>query len=172
MEEDEILDLVNDKDEVIGTIPRRESSRIVSEKLGFIRATDMFIRNSEGKIWVPKRTAHKTIAPNGLDYSCGGHVSSGDDYDETMVREIQEELNFTPNPKKLHYIGKMSPTSTPYFRAIYVYESDETPEFNPADFVSAEWMKPSELLSLLESGVPAKGSIKETIEYLISKGEL
>lgn len=170
--EEEILDLVNDKDEVIGTIPRRESSRIVSENLGYIRATDMFIRNSQGKIWFPKRTAHKTIAPNGLDYSCGGHVSSGDDYDETMVRELEEELNFTPDPNKLRFIAKLAPTTTPYFRAIYVYESDETPEFNPNDFVSAEWMKPSELLDLLATGVPAKGSIKETVEYLISKGVL
>ena len=145
---------------------------LVLEKLGYIRATDMFIRNSHGEVWIPKRTAHKTIAPNGLDYSCGGHVSSGDGYDDTMVREMEEELNFTPDPARLRFIAKMPPTSTPYFRAIYIYDSDETPQFNPDDFVSAEWMAPKELLELLASGVAAKGSIKETVEFLIAKGEL
>lgn len=166
-EEAEILDLVDSEDKVIGKIKRGDSHRLVSERLGYIRATDMFIRNSTGKIWVPVRTAHKTIAPNGLDYSCGGHVSSGDDYDKTMKREIEEELKFTPDPHRLHFILKMPPLATPYFRAIYIYESDDTPQYNPYDFVGGEWMTPKELLDKLDAGVPAKSSIKETVLTLI-----
>lgn len=161
MEEEEILDLVDENDNIIGTINRSESNRLVSEKLGFIRATDMFIKNSNGLLWIPKRTPHKTIAPNGLDYSCGGHVTSGDDYDSTMIKEIEEELNFTPDPNKLHYITKMPPNVTPYFRAIYIYDSDETPNYNPDDFVSSEWMTPNELMEVLNKGISAKSSIKK-----------
>jgi len=171
--EEEILDLVNDKDEIIGKIKRSEADRLRPEELlGFIRATDMFMRNSEGKLWIPRRTPHKTIAPNGLDYSCGGHVSSGEDYDTTMTREIQEELNFTPDPNKLHYVTKMSPGVSPYFRAIYVYDSDETPNYNPEDFVSGEWLTPDELLNKLDEGVPAKSSIKETVLKLLELGNI
>jgi isopentenyl-diphosphate delta-isomerase len=166
-EEAEILDLVDDEDRVIGRIKRSDSRKLVSERLGYIRATDMFIRNSVGKLWLPMRTPHKTIAPNGLDYSCGGHVSSGDDYDSTIEREIEEELKFTPNPQKLHFILKMPPLTTPYFRAIYIYESDDTPDYNLDDFVGGEWMTPKELLDKLESGAPAKSSIKETVLKLI-----
>lgn len=57
MSEDEILDLVDDKDEVIGKISRSQYDRLVTEKLDYIRAIYMFIRNSKGQLWVPKRTA-------------------------------------------------------------------------------------------------------------------
>jgi len=170
--QEEVLDLVNDKDEIIGTIARSQSHRLTTEKLGFTRASDMFIRNTEGKLWIPKRTAHKTIAPNGLDYSCGGHVTPGDDYDSTMIKEIEEELNFTPDPGKLHYITKMPPTTTPYFHAIYVYDSDETPNYNPNDFVSSQWMTPKELLATLDNGALAKTSIKETVLKLLELGKI
>ena len=163
MDEEEILDLVDSEDKVIGQIKRSESDRLVREKLGYIRAVDMFIKNSKGQLWVPTRTPHKKIAPNGLDYSCGGHVSAGDGYDDTILREVEEELNFTPDPQKLHYVIKMPPAATPYFRAIYIYESNDTPNYNPDDFTSSEWIDPDELLTKLESGVPAKLSIKETI---------
>jgi isopentenyldiphosphate isomerase len=162
-DQEEILDLVNEEDSVIGTIKRSESHKLAGGNLGYIRATDMFIKNSKGQLWIPKRTATKTIAPNGLDYSCGGHVSSGDGYDETMIREIEEELNFKPDKDKLHFIVKMPPDTTPYYRAVYIYESDIEPEYNRDDFVSAEWLTPEELLAKLDSGIPAKSSIKETI---------
>ena len=170
--DEEILDLVNDKDEIIGTIKRSDSGKLVTEKLGFIRAVDMFIKNSEGKIWIPKRTAHKTIAPNGLDYSCGGHVTSGDDYESTMIKETEEELNFTLNKDKLKFIAIFPPAVTPYFRAVYIYESDDTPKYNPDDFVSSEWMTPEELLNKLNDGIHAKSSLKETVLRLIELKEL
>ena len=170
--DEEILDLVNDKDEIIGKIKRSEVGRLVPEKLGYIRASDMFIKNSEGKLWIPKRTPDKTIAPNGLDYSCGGHVSAGDDYDTTITKEVEEELNFSLDPSKLHFVTKFVPASTPYFRAVYIYDSNETPAFNPNDFVSAEWMFPTDLLAKIDAGVPAKTSIRETVLKLLELGKI
>jgi isopentenyl-diphosphate delta-isomerase len=169
---EEILDIVNDQDEVIGQIPRSEMQRLVDEKLGFLRAVDLFIINSQGQLWIPTRTAHKVIAPNGLDYSAGGHVSSGDTYDSTVIKETEEELNFTPDPERIEFIMKFSPSSAPYFRAVYFYKTDDTPQFNPEDFVSAEWLAPDELLAKLDSGVPAKSSIKETVEALLAQGKI
>jgi isopentenyl-diphosphate delta-isomerase len=162
-EAEEILDLVNDQDEIIGTIPRSEASRLVPENLGFIRAVDMFIQNDDGKLWIPTRTAHKTIAPDGLDYSMGGHVDSGETYDQTVYREAEEELNIKLDPGKLELVKKFPPAETPYFRAVYLYHTNETPDFNPDDFVSAEWLAPQELVQRLDSGVLAKSSIRETV---------
>lgn len=161
--EDELLDLVDDKDQVIGTILRSEYQNMVDQKLGYIRAVDMFIVNSEGKLWIPKRTANKRIAPNGLDYSVGGHVDSGETYMQALVRETEEELNIKLNPAHLELVKKFAPASTAYFRSVYLYKSDEMPNFNPNDFVSAEWMTPSELLQKLAAGTTAKESIRETV---------
>lgn len=165
---DELLDLVNDKDEVIGTILRSEYDKLVTEKLGYIRAVEMFIQNSEGKLWVPKRAAHKKIAPNGLDYSMGGHVGSGEIYIESALREIQEELNISLVEDDLEFVHKFPPSNLPYFRAFYIYESDISPAYNTDDYVSADWLSPQEILDRLDAGIPAKDSLRETIEYLLA----
>ena len=170
MEEDELLDLVDANDQVIGTIMRSEYPRLISENLGYIRASDMFILNSQGELWVPKRTPNKEIAPNGLDYSCGGHVGSGETYLESAVREIVEELNLELQPDQLIPIEKLRADDIKYFRQIYLYETDTEPTFNPEDFVSAEWLTPKALLTKIESGVPAKKGFPETIEAIVNAG--
>ena len=166
--DDELLDIVNENDEVIGTILRSNYDELVEKKLGYIRAVEMFIQNDEGKLWVPTRTADKKIAPNGLDYSMGGHVESGEEYTESALREIEEELNLTIDPEKLEFVTKFRPGLIPYFRSFYIYRSNETPAYNPNDFVGAEWLSPEEILQKLDGGVPAKTSLRETVESLVA----
>lgn len=164
--EDELLDLVDASDKVIGTILRSESHRLAEDGRGYIRAVDMFIQNDAGKLWIPTRTLHKRIAPGGLDFSMGGHVESGETYDQTLIRETQEELNLTLDPDKLTLVKKFPPAETPYFRCVYLYRTNDTPTFNPDDFVSAEWLTPEELAAKLNTGVPAKSSIRPTVAEL------
>lgn len=164
--DDEILDLVDAGDKVIGTIPREEYHAIVGGKPGYVRAVELFIVNSAGKLWIPTRTLAKKIAPGGLDYSMGGHVSAGESYVESALRETAEELNLRLTADDLEFVHKFVPGKLPYFRVLYVYKSDKTPEYNPDDFSSAEWMLPQELLAKLDAGVPAKQSLRETVELV------
>ncbi len=165
--EDELLDLVNDNDEPIGTIWRSEYSTLVDQKLGYIRAVEMVIQNDKGQLWIPKRTAHKRIAPNGLDYSMGGHVSAGETYLDSALREIKEELNLGLTGDDLVFVQKFAPLDLPYFRILYIYKSNDAPQYNPDDFVSAEWLTPQELITKLDAGVPAKTNMRETISILL-----
>lgn len=164
--EDEILDLVDDNDIVIGTIVRRDYDKLVTEKLGYIREVGMFIQNDEGKLWIPIRTADKKIAPNGLDYSMSGHVGTGETYIEAALRETEEELGLTLRPEDLELIGKFEPKALPYFKTLYIYHSNVSPRYNPEDFVGAEWLSLDEMASKFQAGVPAKTSLIETIEIL------
>lgn len=166
---DELLDLVNDNDEIIGTIWRSEYDKLLTENIGNIRAVDLFLQNSKGEIWIPKRTAHKKIAPNGLDYSAGGHVSSGETYTEAMVKEISEELNLDLASEDLELLGKLGPNEHKYIREIYLYRTNLVPEYNTEDFVSADWVSVDDLIALLESRVPAKESILPTVKHFYDK---
>ena len=169
MPDDELLDLVDENDEVIGTILRSDYSLLLEKKHGYIRAVEMFIENNEGKFWIPTRTADKKIAPNGLDFSMGGHVESGEGYTESALREIEEELNLKIDSSKLEFIKKFEPKGIPYFRCLYIYRSNESPEYNPDDFTGAEWLSPEEIIQKINSGVPAKTSLRETIESILSE---
>lgn len=164
--DDEILDLVNRNDEIIGEINRKDYARLLSEGLGYIRAVDMFILNDKGQIYVPTRTSDKTIAPNGLDYSVGGHVSSGEDYITTLIRETEEELNIKIQEKDVEFVAEMISDEIRYIRHIFLLRRNQTPDFNPNDFVSAEWLFPDEVQQKIEEGYPAKNNLAETIEVL------
>jgi len=162
-----MLDLVDRNDTVIGTINRMDYQRILDENLGYIRAVDLFIVNSDGQVYVPTRTADKTIAPNGFDFSVGGHVSSGEGYLATLIREADEELNLAVEPNDLTLIDETIFDEIRYIRHLYLLKSDITPAYNPSDFIKAQWMLPSELIGEIDKGHPAKSSLRSSLLTLM-----
>lgn len=164
--DDELLDLVDQNDNVIGTINRKDYSQLLEGNLGYIRAAQMYVINAANEIFVPIRTANKTIAPNGFDYSAGGHVGTGDTYEEALVRETKEELYMDVITDDLEFIAKVREDEIKYINCIYILRSDDTPQLNPEDFVSAEWLKPSELIAKIDAGHPTKDSLRRSTELL------
>src|SRR6266403_4721632 len=85
---EEIFDVVNERDEVIGKRPRSEVHR-----LGLMhRATHVLVFNKRGQVFLQKRSVKKDRQPGLWDSSASGHVDSGENYDACVVRELQEEL--------------------------------------------------------------------------------
>jgi len=168
-DDDEVLDLVDKNDKVIGTILRTQKIKLAGQRVGYLRAAEILICNKYGQLWIPRRSKKKAIAPGGLDYSASGHVASGESYLQTAIRETEEELNLKVEPKFLKLLHKFPPEGDEklFFRTVYVYESDETPDYNSDDFSGYEWVTPEELLKKLKNGEPAKRSLAETIGYLI-----
>ncbi len=99
-----------------------------------------------------------------LDMSVGGHVGAGESYEQAFLREAREELNV---PELLVYkeVGYLNPTRHHVSAFMKVYEicSDETPLYNPNDFVGGEWLRPRRLLEKIRQGVPAKGDLEQLI---------
>lgn len=48
---EEILDVVNENDEVIGNMPRSE---VCEKRLNNFRVINCFIKNNAGKLWTPE----------------------------------------------------------------------------------------------------------------------
>ncbi len=159
---EEILDLVNERDEVIGSMSRRE---IYEKGLRNFRVVHAFLVNSEGKIWIPRRTAYKKICPNGLDYSVAGHVESGESYDSAFRRETQEEIGIDLDTVEWQRLGSFTQADgTQFFETVYEIRSDETPDYNSKDFAEAQWYTRKELQELLSQGGPIKMDLEFTIK--------
>src|SRR6267378_921608 len=85
---EEIFDVVDERDEVIGKKPRNEVHR-----LGLMhRATHVLVFNKRGQIFLQKRSMKKDRQPGLWDSSASGHLGSGEDYDACAARELREEL--------------------------------------------------------------------------------
>jgi isopentenyl-diphosphate delta-isomerase len=176
-EPEELLDLVDSNDNVIGTLSRHDVLSLEENNVGFTRAVGVFIVNDQGQLWVPRRGVHKKIAPGGLDFSAGEHVGSGEPYEVAAIRGLKEELNITADPTELHEFGSVPPfTGMPYFHKIYGYHSNEVPHFNTADYDTYEWLSPQEAISRLSSGEPAKEILLPSVQLLTqsleNKGDL
>ena len=59
------------------------------------RASYIFIKNSEGKLYVQKRTMLKDYCPGYFDLSNGGVVGAEETDDENARRELEEELGIS-----------------------------------------------------------------------------
>ena len=105
---DEILDIVDENDEVIGQAPRGEAyARGMRHRCVFIQA-----RDAQGRIFVHRRTATKLVFPSQYDMFVGGVVGAGESYDAAALREAEEELGVSGLPRPV-----------PLFK--FLYESGE-----------------------------------------------
>ncbi|MFJ3511866.1 NUDIX hydrolase [Streptomyces luteogriseus] len=95
---DEILDIVDENDRVVGQCPRGEVyARGLRHRCVFIRA-----RDAEGRIFVHRRTPTKLVFPSLHDMFVGGVVGAGESYDEAALREAEEELGVSGLPQPSH----------------------------------------------------------------------
>ena len=85
---DELFDVVDEHDRVIGQAPRHE----VHARGLRHRAVHIFVVNRAGEIFLHQRSLAKDTFPGCWNSSCAGHVAAGDDYDTTVWRELDEEL--------------------------------------------------------------------------------
>ena len=106
--EDEILDIVDEEDRVVGQAPRR---RVYAERLRH-RAAFVLVRDASGRVFVHRRTARKLVFPSRYDMFVGGVLGTGETYDEAARREAAAELGVPTLP-----------APTPLFRFLY-----DTPE--------------------------------------------
>ncbi len=155
---DEILDLVDENDQIIGSMERGE---VYKNNLNNFRVINCFIKNSEGKIWIPKRQLNKRMFPDCLDVSCGGHVSSGESYEEAFRKEMREELNIDIDKTPYKILGICTPKidRVSAFMTVYEISQDDTPQYNPEDFQSYEWIEPTEILSRIKNGSKSKDDL-------------
>ena len=141
---EEIFDIVNELDEVVGQNTRRE----VHARGLLHRAIHVLVFNSRGEIFLQKRSMKKDRQPGVRDSSCSGHVDSGENYDETAVRELREEigLELKAPPQKLFKIDACAETDVE-FVWIYRCNNDGPFQLHPDEIETGGWFAPEKVTS-------------------------
>jgi isopentenyl-diphosphate delta-isomerase type 1 len=136
---DEIFDVVNDRDEVIGQATRAEVHRTGKKH----RAVHVMVFNDRGDIFLQKRSLKKDNHPGVWDSSSSGHLDSGEDYDACALREVWEELGIRLGnlPKRLLKIDACHETGQEF---VWIYETKhEGPfELHPEEIDTGDWFSP------------------------------
>jgi isopentenyl-diphosphate delta-isomerase len=165
--DDELLDLVNQTDQVVGTLER---SKVYAAELRNFRTVSAFLINKQGKLWVPRRTASKRVSPLHLGFSVGGHVSSGETYEQSFARELEEELNMSLSQMHYKKLGLLTPHEhgAGSFCTVYLIFTNETPEYNRQDFVSFAWLSPQQLLEKVIRGKKVQSDVIRALRHFFA----
>lgn len=91
---DEIVALVDGRNQVIGSAPRRE----MRARNLLHRSTYILVFNSREQIYVQKRTMTKDVFPGYSDPATGGVLLADESYEEGAIRELEEELGVRHTP--------------------------------------------------------------------------
>jgi isopentenyldiphosphate isomerase len=89
---EELLNVYDSEGRIVGAKPRREAK---ASGLA-VGAVNVLILSDEGRLLMQRRPADKENGGH-WDKSVGGHVSAGEDFDTTVVRESGEELFDDPS---------------------------------------------------------------------------
>jgi len=143
---DELLDIVDENDIVV----RRDlRSRVYGDGLtpdNFIRVVNILVFNGVGRLLLPKRSSNRRLFPNCYDFSCGEHVTAGENYSAAAKRGILEELNIV-NPE-LEFLGKLGPVDgVSSFMQIFRIQSDDLiSDYDKNGIQSLEWFWLSDIM--------------------------
>ncbi len=145
---DEVFDVVDSLDRVIGSAYRRDIHR-----RGLLhRAVHIFWLRADGQLCLQRRSFAKDNCPGLLSSSCAGHVDSGEDYLTAAVRELREELGVvrtSASLQEIDYAPQHAELGHEFVRS-YVLRSDHRVSLAHDEVDSLIWRTPTELLDWSE----------------------
>jgi isopentenyl-diphosphate delta-isomerase len=146
---DELFDVVDLDDQVIGQAPRRE----VHARNLVHRAVHVMVHDSDGRLFLQRRSLIKDTFPGCWDSSCSGHVDAGENYAVAARRELSEELGIHQPGLPLRPLLKLSACPQTGYEFIQIYLLGPfigTFELHPEEISEGRWVLPGELSALID----------------------
>jgi len=157
----EVLDIVDDNNEVVGSAPY---SDVYAKRLNH-RIVHVLIFNDKGEIFLQQRSAKKEFCPGHWVTSAGGHVQKGETYEQAANRELKEELGVGIKLTKI--------LETPYdhyrmrkFLEIFRGISEGPFKFNPEEVAGGRWFSVADVRDMVKKNQLIHPELAHVIEKL------
>ena len=146
--QEEVFDVVNVNDEVIGQATRGE----VHRRHWMHRAVHIFVFNTAGQLYLQKRSMTKDKHPGCYDSSASGHQDAGEDADTCARRELQEELGLEADAGLTRLLKIPACLETGWEHVtFYTWQTDAPPQPNPREIESGRFFELAEVLRWIET---------------------
>lgn len=159
----ELLDLYDKDNKPLGLTKLRSQVHLDGD---WHRVTHIYIVNDQGEYLVHLRSPLKDSSPNCWDTRFGGHVPAGYDYEETAIRELEEEIGLKVEAKDLITAAMRvynQERDREYAQAYFCKYNGDGGDliFSDNEVVAVKWMKPEDII----------GSMKERPEQWADEPE-
>lgn len=155
---DEFLNLIDSDDRITSmskprSLIHRDGDLHATVHIWLISRKDMGIY-----VILQKRSAQKLLHPECFDVSAAGHVIQGDEFRQSAVREVEEELGISVVPQKLECIGtiknsiKSGELIDNELSAVYIYRENidiESLNIDSTEVSEVCWAEIDEILSVI-----------------------
>lgn len=134
---DELFDVVDEADRVVG-----RATRAVVHRDGLRhRAAHVFLLNSQGELFLQRRSLAKDENPGLWDSSAAGHLDAGESYVEAARRELAEELGVVVAAARLVERAALpaSPDTGHEFRRLFVVTADDPVRADPDEVMDGRF---------------------------------
>ena len=115
---DELLDLVDDKDEIVGEVWKSKAN---SDPKLIHREAAIAVFNKEGEVLLQQRALTKRNDPGVWKTTAAGHVGKGESPEAAIIREVKEELGIEIRP--IFMYKSLETYKDLEIRFVYVYYS-------------------------------------------------
>ena len=148
--DEEIFDLVDEQDQVIGQMNRRE----VHAQQRLHRAIHIFVFNARGEMLLQKRSHLKDAHPEKWDSSAAGHLDAGEDYLPAAIRELEEELGISATATDLTHLATIPPSPATGFEWVQLFShthTDATIHFPTSEIECTAWFSIAEIKAWIQA---------------------
>jgi mutator protein MutT len=142
----EVIDVVDENDNVIGSATRQE----VRRKNLLHRGVAVLVLNSKGEVFVHKRAKAKDIYPSMYDMFCGGTVLAGESYDEAAIREVREEMGIKNPQLKFLFKFRFKSDINKVMQIVYLCIYDGKIRIQKEEIEKGSFMTINELKELMK----------------------
>ena len=151
MAADEIFPIVDALGNVVGSATRavcHSGSKLLHP------VVHLHVRDSEGSLYLQKRSMDKDIQPGKWDTAVGGHVDYGEDVETALLREAREELGLTGvTPRKLFSYVFESQVERELVNTFAVEAESSAITIDPAEIDEGRFWEFAEIEASLGKGI-------------------
>ena len=162
MRADELVDVVDEADQVIGLATRGDIRRRNLRH----RSVYIFVFNPQGQLLVHRRTATKDVFPDHWDLAVGGVVQAEEAYEAAARRELAEEVGIAAVPLRRLFPFRYDDEHNQVVGMVYSCTWDGALRLQAEEIAVAEWLDLDAVFERVQHEPFCPDSIEAFRQYL------